>query len=738
MINENIKILSQIATEILNSGDIYDIDKNKSEILFPFFEDVLGYDTLSVGDIVIAPAYTNDSTYKLDYGLRSDHPGKYKTCFKVVNRGENFDDHIANIKKCLTMAETEYVVITDCFDFKFLAYDDINETLIDIGNYSLIDVESSDQSMLSLIECPKEKIPKQEYAVRDDEPEMGIEEVEEPPIIPKKKVETVKKKKKSNNKLLVFGGLILLLLIILGIVGFSTRGPDGTPFSEFPLIGQQSGIKKGQLDGTLEMSVSEDSVVSMSLYSRNIPAGGVIKFELTSGLNQDAVYGSIGADGKAYATFTIPAYWAEPQINVVAYLRFDESNYAQPSVVKSEFGEIGEKIIGKDGAPDKFAITYGVLSYNSQAVQDNLAQELLEKEKREREERLKVFGSLNIRVDSIGNWKILPADYDMNEPNITKSINVYPQIFYSAKDNLPYYYLVVGDMKGNPIMFTDVIFYADGYQWSYEVANDIKEVSVNNGVWKEWAYLDNFDFPDLIDKAKMLGSSEVSKITFKGNQIIEHKLSSDEKNQILLMISAFDTYFNTGEAPKSEWYIEYRESKDPSSTTNNNSSSENNSSLQLNYIKKPTKILERNSDAEQELTDLLTEIQNKRLTGQTVTSKDESTLELYMNRYKVLTDDLVDAMWNEIISTSGVLSEGPDLEASSGYYKLYWQYDTKSTKIESGYINEAYITPDQTIYIPVKTSILKGDKGYATFKLSTKTYNDFLKFVSLTDYEIIE
>ena len=135
---------------------------------------------------------------------------------------------------------------------------------------------------------------------------------------------------------------------------------------------------------------------------------------------------------------------------------------------------------------------------------------------------------------------------------------------------------------------------------------------------------------------------------------------------------------------------------------------------------------------------MLTEIQNKRLTGQTVTSKDESTLELYMNRYKVLTDDLVDAMWNEIISTSGVLSEGPDLEASSGYYKLYWQYDTKSTKIESGYINEAYITPDQTIYIPVKTSILKGDKGYATFKLSTKTYNDFLKFVSLTDYEIIE
>ena len=64
----------------------------------------------------------------------------------------------------------------------------------------------------------------------------------------------------------------------------------------------------------------------------------------------------------------------------------------------------------------------------------------------------------------------------MNEANITKSINIYPQVFYNAKENRPYFYLVVGDMKGNPIMFTDVIFYADGYQWAYETPNDTKEV----------------------------------------------------------------------------------------------------------------------------------------------------------------------------------------------------------------------------------------------------------------------
>ena len=92
MLNENIKILSEIANEILASGnEIEDIDRNKGEILLPFFEEVLGYDTIAVGDIVVAPAY-NDNLYKLDYGLRGNTPNTYKSCFKVVARGENFEE----------------------------------------------------------------------------------------------------------------------------------------------------------------------------------------------------------------------------------------------------------------------------------------------------------------------------------------------------------------------------------------------------------------------------------------------------------------------------------------------------------------------------------------------------------------------------------------------------------------------------------------------------------------------
>ena len=740
--HENMKILSEIANEFLDSGDIYDLDKNKQEILFPFFEEILGYDALAVGDIIVAPAYTSDGTYKLDYGLRGKNPGVYKSCFKVINRGDSFEDHVQNIKKCLVMAETEFVVITDCFEYKFFAYDDIKEDLIDIGFYSLVNPEECDSGLIPLIECPKERVPKQEFAVRDDEPDdVGMNVVEEPshpPVMPKKKI-TPKKKKKTDKKIFIIGGVVIALLVLIIILAFATRDENGKFFSELPIIGSQSGLEKGQLDGKLSLSVDTDSVISMGLYSRNIPAGGVIKFELTAGTYQDAVYGSIGSDGNAYAKFTIPAFWDEETITIIAYLRFDEGSYAQPSNIKAEFGEVGEKIIGKDGAPDKFAITHGTITHNSQAVRDKLAAELLEKEKREREERLKVFGKLNIRVDSIGNWKILPAEYDMNESNITKSVNIYPQVFYNAPENAPYFYLVCGDLKANPILFTDIIFYADGYQWAYEIANDIKEVSVNNGVWKEWAYLDNYDFPDIVRNSKLLASSDVSKITFKGNQIVEHVLSAAEKNNILTMIAAYETYFNLGSSPKSEWYIEYMESKNPDSNKNNES---NNSMvgtiISINYIKKPVSVYERESVAEIELNDLLISIQNKRLQGQTVSASEEAQLEVYMNRYKILDEELIDKLYDEIVATEATLVETPDFDnLSGGYYKFYFEYNTPSAKIENGYISELYLLPNQTVYIQIKSVINSGDKGYASFKLSNQTYKDLLYFISTTDYQVV-
>lgn len=774
MINENVRILSEIASEFARSGDVNDIEKNKGEILFPFIEEVLGYDTINVGDVVIAPAYTDDGTFKLDYGLRSNKPNYYKSCIKVVNRGSDFDDQIPFITRCLMSVETEFIIVTDCFEYKIWVFDETKEDLIAIGYYSLLNPEESDQSLLDLIHCPPEKKPRQEYAVReDDEDEINTTEVHliqrEPTEIPKRKVvhKEIKKKKKSK-KPLIIGVIIVLLLLAVLLVGFLTKGDDGQFFSTLPVIGSQSGIDKGQLDGALTLDASSGSSINMTLYSRNIPQGGVIKFELNAGIYKDAVYGSIGADGKASASYAVPASWDEPNITVVAYLRFDEANYAQPSNVKSTFGEVGEKIIGKDGAPDKFAITYGTVAYDSEAIRNKLQYDASQRAELERQERLNALGNLNIRMDAAGNWKIVPGGYDMNKVNITELIHVYPQIFYDGSLNQPYFFLVCGTINQMQVVnFKTVTFYADGYEWAWDVNTNVYDVDVTGGIAKEWVYFSSANVADIITNSQFLASSEVARVSFvMGNKIVQYNLSNNEKANILTMIAAYDKYFNTGSVPKQEWYIEYREAKNPGSTgtglgtgtgtgtgtgvgsgtgvgngAGGNGGSGNGgagSTISLNYLKQPISMWERDSDAEKELNELLVEIQNKRLRGEQITALEESQLELYVNRYKVLPDELVNAIYTEMTNAEGVLSVTPKFdELKSGYYKIYLNYSETNTSIESGYIKEIYVLPDQTVYVPIKTVINDKDFGYAVFTMSSVTYNNLLVHIATNDYETI-
>ena len=751
MLSENVRILSEIANEFASSGDFNDIDKNKSEILFPFMEEILGYDAINVGDIIVAPAYAKDETFKLDYGLRSNKPNYYKSCFKIVNRGTNFEDQIPKIKECLLMAETEFIVITDCFDYKFWVYDETKEDLIYIGSYSLLNPEESDQSLLDLIHCPPEKKPRQESAVRDDEEEVyednsqddEDDELESDIVeIPRRKV-IYKEKKSPNKKLIKIVGGILAVIIAILLIGFLTRGTTGKFFSTLPIIGSQSGIDKGQLDGTLSLDASSTSSINMSLYSRNIPQGGVIKFELTAGIYKDAVYGSLGADGKVSVTYAVPASWDEPNITVVAYLRFDEPAYAQPSNVKELFGEVGEKIIGKDGAPDKFAITYGTVIYDSEAIRNKLQFEAQQQAELERQQRLKVLGNLNIRMDAAGNWKILPAGYDMNETNITELVNVYPQIFYDGASNQPYFYLVCGTINQMQVInFKTVTFYADGYEWAYDVNTNVYDISVNGGIAKEWVYFSSANIANIVGDAQFLASSEVSRISFvMGNKIVQHTLTNNEKANILGMVGAYDAYFNTGSTPKQEWYIEYRESKNPGSTTSGEDSSGNGAggngtTMSLNYIKKPISMLERDSEAEKELIELIDEIQAKRLNGEEISALEQAQLDLYVNRYKVLPENIVEAIYYEMTNAEGVLSTGIKFdELKNGYYKIYLNYSESTTSVEAGYIKEIYVLSDQTVYVPIKTVIGENDKSYVVFNLSSSTYNDLLVYVATNDYE---
>jgi hypothetical protein len=756
-INENIRILSEIVNELINSGNVSDIDNNKVEILFPFIEEVLGYDTTTVGDVIIAPAYTPDGNYKLDYGLRGNRPNYYKSCFKVVQKGSNFENEHENIKRCLGMVDTEFVVITDCFDFQFLIYDDVQDNLVIIGDYSLINPENCDQNMVDLIRCPGEKNKKQEYAVRDedeydsysddyDEPNnyrrpssLGVidddYEDDEPSVeLPKKKNIKKKKKLKANKKIYIVGTVILIATVtLLSIILTNKSGDSGGIFSNFPIIGNQNKIEKGQLDGTLDLTVDDAGTIYAEMYSRNIPAGANIKFEFINGTYKDVIYVQIGADGKATTTYTIPSFWDNAETIVMTYLRFDEPAYPQPSTVKNQFGEIGDKIIGKEGAPDKFAITFGKVSYDSQAVKDRLAIEAAEKEALERQERMEVFSNLEIRVDSLGNWKVLPKDFNMNEVNITESRNIYPQIFFDGKEQEAYFYLVCGTINQMQVIrFTDVVFYADGFQWAYQVSSNTKEISVTGGVATEWVYFHNLNTPTLVSDAKLLADSEVSKVVFKGDKIKEHILSDKEKNSILSLVKVYEKYFKT--APKQEWLVELENYKNGALDTGNVANS-----IKLNYIKKPASMLERDSDAEKELVSYISEIQSKRLNNQQISMDEETKLDLLMNRYREMPDDLESSLYSEIINATATTISNPNVnDLNSGYYKIYFKHNI-SPNIESGYLNEVYILPDKTMIVPIKTMALNAqDKAFASFKLSSDTFNEFISFIAKTNYSNVK
>ena len=73
----------------------------------------------------------------------------------------------------------------------------------------------------------------------------------------------------------------------------------------------------------------------------------------------------------------------------------------------------------------------------------------------------------------------------------------------------------------------------------------------------------------------------------------------------------------------------------------------------------------------------------------------------------------------------------------NGYYKIYFNYNT-SGSIENGYISHIYVMSDQTVYVPVKSSIAEDEAGYAIFKMSNTTFNDLVRFVATTDFEIIK
>lgn len=760
--------LSETADSIIQNKEYEDLDLCKMAVLFPFIE-ALGYDTTTVGDVKIAPIYTPDASYKMDYGLRGLGVDDIKVLVKIINYEADPSEEFKNIRACvLQKDEVEYVIISDCINYYIYAYDTVNNDLIEIEKFNICNFESIDFCTLEKMKKPIVEYSKQEFAFSEDDEEVNNDEEEYEGPSTQLRISTLDdeddtveinetKKHNPKNKKIMNIVIISSLIAVIVILCFALFGKGDSGFINIFNAGNQNLLSSYDIAAEMKLTADGNTgKLDIDFSSRDIPTGGIVKFVLTNGQNSSVLYKSVDNSGKIKTKVTIPDDWGHPEINVVAYLRFDEKQNVQPKVVTEKFGVNGEKIIQKEGAPDKFALTFAKVSWDSEAVKAYLEwmneQKLIE----ERETRRKDFSQADVRYDSKGNIKVIPKGFDMNQNNITESRNIYPQIFYDASEDAAYFYLICGYVGQKWSMFRNVSFYADGYEWNYEISSNEKKQLVNGGYVTEWVYFHNFNIPTLINDADLLAKSKSSTIRFSGYAIKEHALSNSEKDMIASMLNLWDKYFNNlSVRPTTEWFIELESTSESSGSMTSNPYIEDESEMQievsekdkngikkgnysLSYIYVPEKLKERHKSEEIALNDLAKKIQDIRAKGQKVSKDEQEKYELERSKFRVINDNLKYKLFDYMKTYGGNLTYYQDYENSTmDYYKLYLDYnEDEKGSIEMGYIPYLYVMENKKVYMPIQTDANSlNNKSYVTLELTEDLFNELVEVVKSTKYE---
>lgn len=719
--------------EILKESDSRDIDELKIGILFPLME-YLKYDVTKVGDIQMAPLYAKDNSYKIDFGLRAIDPDSFKTVIKVIDVDDDPEAHFSKIRSCVIQSNSiEYVIITDCYKYYIYSYDAIENKLLEISRFDICDENSVDTDVLKILENPSITKDKQQYALYDDEEE----EYEGPRQVSNYVAPEPEPEEKSENKKIKWGLIILaqvLLIAIVIAVVMIIKNPNNDIINFF--VGdKQSTLDYYDIQSSINASIDKaNNALEIEFSSSDIPSGGVIRFDIVNGDDSATVYGNVSDNGMVVGSYAIPEYWKNPSIVVTSYLKFDELDHAQSRAVKDKFGEIGEKIIKKDGAPSKFALSYTTIEYDSESVREYLLWLKEQEEANLRAERLKDFEGANIRYDALGNIKVLPAGYDMNNVNITGNVHVYPQIFYDAQNNFAHFYLVCGQVSSVTwSMFREVAFYADGTGWSYKIDNNEKKQQVTGQYITEWVYFDNYNIASLPSETALLGLADEARIQIIGSKIGEYYLSADEKANINYMLALYNKYFSDSSNPPSTSWFE--EQTDTGSSNNNNDEK----NYTFTYIQTPSGVLDRDSNEQKNLNNLkkLIDEANK---GAGATETQLTTYDIDSKKFKVFDESVRDAIMEEFKTATGILVYEQDFESSKAdYYKIFFEYENPKS-IEAGYIPYMYIMDNKTVYLPVKTDTgaTTSEKSYASFIMSQKTFDIIANASLLNEYQQIE
>ena len=744
---ENLDELKQVAISMYNQPSVSERDL-KVNLIFQFVE-LLGFNTEDPSEFMNCQVFDLQGIDSFDYELiKEDERTKNKTVLKIVPKDSPLDQFEHLIKDAFSLyKQIGFAIITD--GFKYAIFESSNNPKTDYSKIqiepifiiNLCELDENDLSSLRILTKDKRKLMFNKNSKSDDILYEGNNEDEDNFNKKKKKIKR-SKPGSFNGKLVskIIGGGIAIVLIA-GICVILFEGNDEIIIDNPPVI--ENTTQEPSTDNSLSVQSSSNTVstfnpniqfinlkniLELNVYQpgdkleinliSDILKDAIIKFEIYCGDEKAIVYSTVNEKGQAHSNFNIPESWSNPEIQVIAYMRFDENDYIQPKEIREKYGEKGEYIVQQSDT-QIYSLVSNKTTHNNESVQKYLEEYEYNKKAQLTKDMPNDFSKVEYMIDPYGNLKIVPEGYSLTYSNISENRYIYPQIYYDTTRQKAYFYIVAGHTGRDLINMRAITFEANGHKWGYEIGTNQKETSVNGGLAAEWVYFNDTDTPKLLNDMTLLANANISQVNAVGHKRKTHDLTDEEKSNIKQFLYLYQKYF-----------------VDSFVFTPEMLSGELLKDVNLNYIKKPISIKVRTQVEVNQIEKQKSLIKNKEQNGEDVT-EDTKRLTEMETMFKYLSSENITSLYNEISNSVGQ-EDFSDDKNSKNYIILFPEYENKDGQIEQGYPTEIIIYKDQTIHVQIKGDALKGDDLTAIYvktKISEQLFNKLTNDIESASYE---
>lgn len=748
--------------------DNEDINERLLNLIFPILTNGLGYSEST--DLMQKQLFGSSQNIYCEYAIVDDHSPThptYKLGIKLVKPGEDFDIGRRTLENVLRLnSNCKYGLVTNGIEAEVFENEtDKNESIgtkrIAVINFANPSQEA--EEIFQMLAKQNQNIKRLNYAsetsqvkesnkinkLNNKSNKTGIntdnwDDDDDEDYVPKKKNpnKNEKQQKSSSTKTILGIILAILLALALGLFIYSkffsneesdivqpnpnnqsqnTTNWENAPGNFVPNTSDES-LQYIEIQAMIGTKLYTGDELELSLLNTNILEGTIIKFEITCGNYKDYAYAVIDKTGECSVRYQIPEEWYLPDVGIVAYMRFDEEGeYEQPNAVKSKYGNAGEYIITPEGAP-LYAIAYTYTTHENAAVVAYINKQNADKAAQLQATREKDFSQVEILVDIKGNIKMVPEGYSLTEANISENRYIYPVIQYEADRGRAFFYIVVGYVGKNWIMFDSTTFTADTYVWGYEVSSNEKKTDLSGHALSEWVYYNDYDTPTLLADMKLLSSSNTCSVKLTGPASKTHTITEEEKSNLKFFLYMYSTYFDNGNSvPDVEWFT-------PS----------NESTIDLSYLVMPDEVRARNSSEELEMESTLATIVDKRANGLIVTDTEQSLYNRMTKTYIPIDMNLFKEIFSEIKKSDAYAIYDNDYEhGSNSWIRFYLFYkDTNQGTIETGYIPYITIYSNKTVHIPLLSAnnASQYDKTLVETTISPELYSKIITYLKNSTY----